>query len=301
MRVFVTGALGFIGAHLFPILLQSGCDVAILARPESPMWRLQKYSTKLRIIKGDLFDLGNLSVQLAHFRPEACVHLAWCAEPGTYLHSNQNIQYLISSIGLLKLLIEIGCKQVVMTGTCAEYDTDIGYLNETRPTKPSTNYAASKLCLRSLGQQIALDANIRFAWARLFYLYGKTEDERRIVPAVINGLLRDEVFLATPGEQVRDYLHVEDVASALWFIAQNQLSGIFNVSSGNPITIHDLMELIGDILSKSELIQFGAIPYRDWEPMYICGDNNKLRNLGWQPHIQLQEGLRETITWWQNK
>jgi nucleoside-diphosphate-sugar epimerase len=91
---------------------------------------------------------------------------------------------------------------------------------------------------------------------------------------VINKLLENNVFLATPGEQVRDYLHVEDVVSVLWFIIHNDLTGIF-----------------------SELIQFGAIPYRDWEPMYICGDNHKLRSLGWQPHIQLGERLEDTIKW----
>ena len=302
MRVFVTGASGFIGSHLVSVLIQAGCEVAILVEPESSIWRLQKDASRLNIIQGDLFHLDQVAPQLAKFQPQACFHLAWYVEPGKYLTSDKNISYLVNSISLLKLFIEIGCKQVVMAGTCAEYDTDIGgCFNETSPTKPSTIYAASKLCLSILGQQIARDANIRFAWVRLFYLYGKTEDKRRIVPAVINALLRNEAFLATAGEQVRDYLHVEDVASALWFIAQNQLTGVFNISSGEPITIRNLMELIGNILNKRELIQFGAIPYQDWEPMYICGDNHKLRSLGWQPNIQISEGLKDAITWWQNQ
>ena len=302
MRVFVTGASGFIGSHLVSVLLQAGCEVAILVKPESSLWRLQKHISHLRIIQGDLSTIDDLSPQLGKFQPEACMHLAWYAEPGMYLKSNQNIPCLVNSLSLLNLLIEIGCKQVVMAGTCAEYDTDIGYpLTETSPTKPLTIYAASKLSLSILGQQMAADAHIRFAWARLFYLYGKTEDKRRMVPGVINTLLRNETFLATPGEQVRDYLHVEDVASALWFIAQNQQSGIFNVSSGEPITIRNLMESIGDILGKSELLRFGAVPYRDWEPMYICGDSSKLQNIGWRPQIKLREGLEEAVAWWQDQ
>ena len=122
-----------------------------------------------------------------------------------------------------------------MTGTCAEYDTDIGYLREDSPTKPSTLYAASKLSLSILGQQLAKDAGIRFAWARIFYLYGDNENPRRMVPALINALLHGDIFSASTGEQVRDYLHVNDVASALWFIVEHQLNGIYNVSSGEPV------------------------------------------------------------------
>jgi nucleoside-diphosphate-sugar epimerase len=140
----------------------------------------------------------------------------------------------------------------------------------------------------------------RFAWARLFYLYGSKEDDRRAVPALIKSLLRNEPFAVSSGEQIRDYLNVQDVASALWFIAQRQLDGIFNISSGMPVTMRALMEMIGDILDKKELIQFGALPQRQWEPLFICGDNLKLRQLGWQPQHNLHDGLMETVTWWKN-
>ena len=131
---------------------------------------------------------------IREFRPEACIHLAWYVEPGKYLDSPQNIAYLASSMQLLQLLIDTGCQQVVMTGTCAEYDTDTGYLKETSPTRPSTLYAAAKLSLSLLGQQLAQDAGVRFAWARIFYLYGDNEDPRRMVPALINALM-----IAEPG------------------------------------------------------------------------------------------------------
>jgi len=301
MRIFVTGASGFIGSHLIPVLLEAGCEVAILSRPGNSLWRLQKHIKDLKIFYGDFLHTDSFSQQLMDFRPEACIHLAWYVDPSTYLYSDQNIPYLFNSIQLLKLLIKNGCEQVVMAGTCAEYDTSIGYLQETSLTKPSTIYAASKLSLSILGQQIAKDAGVAFAWARLFYLYGDTENEKRLVPSAINALLRNEIFPATAGEQIRDYLHVTDVASAFWFVLQNRLSGVYNVSSGEPISIQTLLRSIGDILEKKKLIQFGAIPYREWEPMFICGDNSKLKKLGWRPGIHLEAGLKETIAWWQTK
>lgn len=300
MRVFVTGASGFIGAHLVPTLLDAGCEVAILAVHNNTLWRLSGVLTQLHVIWGDLSAVDEFALSLADFGLDACIHLAWYVEPGKYLDSPLNIDWMMNSLNLLDLLIQIGCRQVVMTGTCAEYDADVGYLKETSPTKPSTLYAAAKLSLSILGQQMAKNTGTRFAWARLFYLYGSKEDDRRVVPALIKSLLRDEPFEVSTGEQIRDYMHVEDVASALWFMLQNQLSGVFNISSGVPVTMRALMEMVGDILGKRNLIQFSALPQRQWEPRFICGDNRKLCQLGWQLQHNLHDGSMETVKWWKN-
>jgi nucleoside-diphosphate-sugar epimerase len=300
MRIFVTGASGFIGAHLVPILLNARCEVAILAVRDDPLWRLSGVLSQLHVIYGDMGSINECARSLADFGPDICIHLAWYVEPGRYLDSPLNIDWMMNSLNLLKLLVQIGCQQVVMTGTCAEYDTDIGYLKENSPTKPATLYAASKLSLCVLGQQLTKDTETRFTWARLFYLYGAKEDERRVVPALIKSLLHNEPFAVSSGEQIRDYLHVDDVASALWSFAEQRADGTFNISSGTPITMRLLMETIGDILGKKELIQFGALPQRQWEPPFICGDNRKLCQLGWQPKYGLRDGLMETIAWWKN-
>jgi nucleoside-diphosphate-sugar epimerase len=300
MRVFVTGASGFIGAHLVSILLEAGCEVAILAVSDDNLWRLREVVDRLRVLRGDLDSIDAFAPGLTDFRPDACIHLAWYVEPGKYLESPLNLNCVMNSLSLLQLLIQIGCQQVVMTGTCAEYDTDTGHLKETSPTNPVTLYAASKLSLGILGQQLAKGTGTRFAWARLFYLYGPQEDERRVVPALIKSLLRSEPFPVSAGTQIRDYLHVEDVASALWFIAGSGLEGTFNISSGVPVTMRSLMEVIGNSLGKTDLIRFGAVQSRVWEPEFICGDNQKLRQLGWQPKYSLHDGLMETIKWWQN-
>jgi nucleoside-diphosphate-sugar epimerase len=300
IRVFVTGASGFIGAHLVPILLNAGCEVAVLAVHDDTLWRLNGLIERIRVIRGNLGEIDMFASSLVDFKPDICIHLAWYVEPAKYLNARQNIAWMMNSLELLTLLIEIGCQHVVMTGTCAEYDTDIGYLKETSPTKPNTLYAAAKLSLSILGEQMVQGTGTQLAWARLFYLYGNKEDDRRIVPALIKSLLRAEPFAASTGEQIRDYLHVEDVASALWFIAVNRLSGLFNVSSGSPVSMHTLMETIGDILGKKDLIRFGNLPQRQWEPLFICGDNTKLRQLGWQPKYNLYDGLMEAITWWRD-
>jgi nucleoside-diphosphate-sugar epimerase len=199
----------------------------------------------------------------------------------------------------MQLLIEAQCRSVVMVGTVAEYDTDIGFLTETSPTKPATIYAVSKLSLAQMAERMALDAGINFAWARMFYLYGPEEDQRRLVAALINTLMCGERFQATAGEQVRDYVHVADAARALWHLVKGGHTGIYNVSSGYPVTIRDLIMMIAQQLDAQHLVDLGALPYRQWEPMFICGDNRKLRSTGWMPQYTLQQGLKEVVEWWQ--
>jgi nucleoside-diphosphate-sugar epimerase len=299
-RVLVTGAAGFIGSHVVRELLDANCDVAIVVRPGNPLLRLSDVADRLTVVACDLADAATLRATLAAWRPDACIHLAWYAEPGKYLTAPDNVPALMASLALLDELIHAGCGSVVMTGTCAEYDTDVGYLREGGPTRPLTLYAASKLSLCLMAEQIASAAGIDLAWARLFYLYGPHEDERRLVPALIGALSRGEEFPATAGAQVRDYLHVEDVATALVALARRRVSGTVNVSSGVPVTMRQVMETIGEIAGGGELIRFGAVAYRDWDPPFICGDNRRLRETtDWQPRYPtLRAGLCQTVDWW---
>lgn len=262
------------------------------------MWRLKDVRDQFAVVTGLLRDVDILRSALNEFKPDACIHLAWYAEPGKYLYSLENIPSLMDSLSLLRELVQVGCQQVVMAGTCAEYDTDVGYLREDSPTRPATLYAAAKLSCCLLGQQIAAAAKINFAWGRIFYPYGPQEDQRRVVPALIRALQKGEPFPATSGEQVRDYAHVEDVAAAFCCLAEKQVSGIFNIASGAPVTIRQLLETVGALLGRTDLLQFGALPYRDWEPPFICGDNRRLKGLGWTPRYSLVEGIRQTLDWW---
>jgi nucleoside-diphosphate-sugar epimerase len=295
MRILVTGASGFIGARVTKILLDSNHQVFALLMPGDPMIRLQSLQNRVETISAMLEDTEVLEKSINRFKPEACIHLAWYTEPGKYLDSTQNIQSLASSISFFQTLIKAGCMQIVAAGTCFEYDTDFGYLREDTPARPASLYAAAKLSCYLLGSQMAKQANISFSWGRVFYPYGPLEDQRRLVPAAIAALKQGVPFPASLGDQVRDYIHVDDVAAAFSVLVEKQTDGIFNISTGFPVSIRQLLETLGKLMNRDDLIQLGALPCRNWEPPFICGDNTRLRNLGWTPFYSLNEGLLETI------
>ena len=304
VRVLVTGTTGFIGSHLTRLLVREGCTVYALIRSTSDMWRIKDILQSLNVIRGDLVtSLNGWEQQVEKIRPETCFHLAWYAEPGRYLASQENLNMLTASIHLASHLARSGCKKFIGVGTCFEYDTDLSYLQDRRlaessPTKPRSLYAASKLASYLVLEQLTAASEMDFAWVRLFHQYGPYEDQRRLVPSVIRSLLHNEEARLTKGEQIRDVLHVADVATAIWAVAQSNLEGPVNIGSGRPVTVRHIAMKIADILNRQELIRLGALPYGDSDPMFICANNSRLKeNTTWAPRDDLEAGLRRTIEW----
>jgi len=301
MKVFVTGASGFIGSHVTRALTNAGHDVLALVTPSASLWRINDVLHKLEIVRGTLQDLHAIQDELLSWQPQACIHLAWYAEPGKYLNSNENLVSLQGSLDLLQLLAKNGCGQFIGAGTCAEYEITHDRLQETGITKPETLYAAAKLSFQVLGEKIAEQTGLLFTWGRIFYLYGKQEDLRRIIPSAILSIQNGRPFSASPGEQIRDYLYVTDVANAFLTMLEQRAAGIYNICSSEAVSIRFILDLIGNLTGRPELLIHGALPYRNWEPMFICGDNSKLSKLGWEPKISLETGLKETILCLQNE
>jgi nucleoside-diphosphate-sugar epimerase len=298
MKVLLTGAAGFVGSHVARLLVREGCDVHALVRPGSSLFRIGDVQSRLQLIQGDLLRLDDLVPALAAIKPEICVHLGWCAKPGEYLHSPENVDLMAGTIRLAARLAALGCRRFVGVGTCFEYDTRAGYLGEETPLKPAFLYSAAKAGTFMALHNLSL-GEMTFAWARLFYLYGPFENEARLVPSVLCALLRGQAAKCTGGEQIRDFLHVEDVAAALWAIVRSPAVGALNVGSGSPVSVADIVTSIGDLAGRRDLVELGALPYAAGDPMFVCADTRRLREAtAWRPKIGLRDGLERMVDWW---
>lgn len=297
-RVLLTGATGFIGQSCLPLLLAKGFEVhAVSSRSiishEIGIDQVVKWH------EADLLDLTQPTKLMAEIQPSHLLHLAWYAVPGKYWTSPENFRWVQASLALLMAFAEQGGKRVVIAGTCAEYDWRYGYCTEeVTPTSPTTLYGTAKHALQLLVAQSGLSA----AWGRVFFLYGPHEPHQKLVAAVTRALLRGEAARTSHGNQLRDFLYVKDVASAFVALLESNASGPVNISSGQPISLRQIIYNLAEQVGRSELLQLGAIPAPPDEPPLLAGDNRRLKQeVGWSPQYDLDSGLAKTISWWKDE
>ncbi len=296
-RVLVTGATGFIGRHTLSRLAERGFEVHAVARSAPPDGSEATWHTT------DLLARGAAERLVRAIRPSHLLHLAWFATPGEFWSSPENHRWVEASTNLIREFAAAGGNRVVVAGTCAEYDWSSGLCveGETR-LEPATLYGRCKQTLHERTEQLAREAGIADAWGRIFFVYGPHEHPSRLVASVIRSLLRGEEARCSHGQQVRDFLHVVDVADAFVALVDSDAAGPVNIASGSPKRLRDLVELVADEVGCRDLLRFGAVPTPPGEPPVLVADVRRLgEELGWVPRLSLEEGVAQTVEWWRRE
>ncbi|MBV8663599.1 MAG: NAD(P)-dependent oxidoreductase, partial [Hyphomicrobiales bacterium] len=167
------------------------------------------------------------------------------------------------------------------------------------PLRVHTLYDAAKASLAATLRAYFATTAMRFAWARLFYLYGPGEDGRRFVPQVARALLRGEPARCTRGEVMRDFLDVRDAGAALAALAVSDHSGDVNIASGKPVRVAEIAERLAKAAGRPDLLDLGALPDRPDEPPFVVADVRVLREeVGFEPQFDLDAGLAAALDFW---
>ena len=293
-RVLITGAAGFFGAHAMRSFDPAQWEVHGLDRPGVDRERFDAITREAKLHEVDLLDPNAVRVLVNEVKPDLAVHLAWYVVPGKFWAAPENIDHLNASFGLCRALVDVGCKRIVTAGTCFEYDvaTATAPLTEDSPTRPTLLYSATKLAMFEVLRQAAKGWGISYAHLRFFYQYGRYEGPNRLVSDVMWSLVRSEEAKVTTGEQVRDFLDIEDVASAIAIAGASDAEGAINVGSGIPVTVRDVVSAAARAYGKEYLVRYGARPSRPDDPAFIVADVTRLRSLGWSPKVDLESGMQ---------
>jgi dTDP-6-deoxy-L-talose 4-dehydrogenase (NAD+) len=295
MRVLVTGAGGFIGSEVVGHLARQNHEVLAVDREGALASRVAGWSARVSTAAVDLDDVTSVRALLGEARPEALIHLAWYASPQDYLVSPANLASLAMTTALVEMALSLGCRKIVAAGTCVEYANRDRPLVEDDRADPATLYGSCKHSAWLVCRALAAAADAELSWGRIFHLHGPKEDPRRLIPWVAGELRLGKAVALTDGTQVRDHLHVSDVATGLVALLAKGASGAYNICSGEPVTLRRVLEIVGDIVGRRDLLQFGARPHRAGEIMFLAGDSRRLRALGWAPRFGLEDGLRDAL------
>jgi len=270
MKILVTGATGFIGNYVIKELLKRNIEV-IAADRDMEKAKLQDWFTKVKFIN---FDISNTSAAIINEIAAAgkVIHLAWQGLPNYkeryHFEDNVPVQYRF-----IKEIVAAGIKDITISGTCFEYGMREGGLSVDMPADPQNAYALAKDTLRKYLQMLQKDIAFNLKWVRLFYTYGKGQSGNSILSQLERALENgDTVFNMSGGEQLRDYLRVEEMAADIVDISlKNDFNGILNCCSGTPISIRSLVENYLKENNKEIILNLGYYPYPDYEPMAFWG------------------------------
>lgn len=275
MRIAVTGASGFIGRAVLAELAHRGIPAVASSRSGADPLPGAGHG----IVALDLHEaISDAYERLG--RPETVIHLAWNGLPN-YCSLHHVETELPAQYRFLRSLVEGGTQTLVVAGTCFEYGMQYGPLREDLPTRPANPYGFAKDALRRELEFLKASQPFALTWARLFYLYGEGQAGTSLLPQLRQAVARgDRTFNMSGGEQLRDYLAVEEAARLLVSLALACCdAGIVNVCSGRPISVRRLVESWIRENGWTIDLNLGHYPYPDYEPMAFWGDRSKLGDI----------------------
>ena len=299
MRLFVTGASGFVGAATLDAALQAGHEVAAPVRPGSSATQLAPFEGRYRRLSLDLRDEAGIAAAMAEFLPDAILHLAWWGVANSArFDRRQMTDNIEAACRLTEAAAAAGARAFIGVGSQGEYGANAKMTEDALP-RPTSLYGAAKVAACFLTRQLAEQAGLRHAWLRLFSVYGPGDNDGWLIPMLITEMLAGRRPRTTLGTQSWDWLHVDDVARAILAVATAPTAeGLFNLGSGRSIPVRSAIEQIRDLAAPGMELKFGEIPFRPDQVMHMQADISRLKAAtGWTPQIGIEEGLAATVAW----
>lgn len=303
MRLFLTGAAGFVGAETLRLALAEGHQVVAPIRPGSAAPRLAPLAGRFARIDLDLRDLDGIGAALRTYRPQAVLHLAWSGVPNAARFERRQIADNVeTACALVEAAAAAGANAFIGLGSQGEYGAGSAMTEDTLPA-PTSLYGAAKVAALFLTRQLAAQAGLRHAWLRLFSTYGPGDNDGWLIPMLITEMLAGRRPCTTLGTQCWDWLHVEDVARGILAAATTPAAaGVFNLASGHAVPVRAVIERIRDLAAPGMNLVFGEIPFREDQVMHMQADVTRLRiATGWTPRITIQDGLEATVAWYRTR
>lgn len=297
MRTLVTGAGGFIGAHLAARLVADGWEVTGSVRPGGSSARLTALGAggAVTVVRADLTDPGDVRALASESCPDVVFHLA-AARHATTPEDRAATAAVNATSGLwLVDGLPPGCRAVVRVGSSTEYAERAVPIDERSPLRPRGFFGATKAAGSMMTVAAAAARGIRSVVVRPFQVYGPLDHPRRLVPTAVRAARSGDVLPLTGPGLCRDWVFVDDVVEACVrsATADHLPTGqVLNVGTGLQVSNEDLVSEIGRVSGRPVTVAVGAHPGCEWDTAsWMCDPTLARDLLGWEAKVALTEGL----------
>lgn len=293
MRIFITGATGFLGFHIANVCVESGHKVLCLRRSSSISLFEDIIEKEVEWVNS---DIEGWESSVVDFHPEVLIHCAW---GGVSAEGRNNSQVQHQNVLMSEKLFKLSdYQQIIVLGSQEEYGRINSVIDENYPIDPITEYAKAKIETCRLLIEYASKKEIEWQWIRVFTVYGEKQKDSWLIPSMIKKCLDPSIkeMETTKGEQTYSYLYSFDFAKAISsVVGAKGKSGIYNISSSIPTMLKDLFETIKQ-KTHSKIDFKPVLPYREYQSMLIMGNSNKfVHAFGEYEQTSLNTGLDNII------
>lgn len=273
MKILITGANGYIGSQVVKYLCDLNMDVIAVDVQNDHI------DSRAIYIKKNIFTLENENLYELFEEPDICLHLAW--RDGFQHNSDKHMQDLSFHFCFLQNLVINGLKNLAIMGSMHEIGYWEGAVTETTPCHPTNFYGIAKNCLRDASKILCQNHNCTWKWLRGYYIYGN-DDFGASVFCKINKAYKngDKEFNLTNGTNKFDFISVNELTRMISAcILQNEINGIINISSGEPVSLREEILKYVEVNNINLKLNRGVFPERESESPCIYGDNSKIAQI----------------------
>ena len=305
-KALVTGGAGFIGSHLVEALSGAGCEVVVLDNLSGGNL------SNLESVRSDIsfyeYDIRQLEALLeAANGCDVIFHLAAVVAVQQTIEDPLNSTMIIDigTLNVLEAARKTNVQRVVFASSCAVYGDDPRLpKDESMTPMPGSPYAVHKLSGEHYLRVYSELFGLKTASLRFFNVYGPRQDPSSPYSGVISLFMSKAVSHQAPlmygdGSQTRDFVFVKDVARALMLAAQiDQTAGdVFNIGSGNRVTINRLWEMIAALSGEQSIPVYQ--PPRAGDILHSVGNIDKARSMfDFSNEFSMEKGLKSTLEWY---
>jgi len=294
MKIFVTGATGYLGYHFAKMALMEGHRVLCLRRPTSVSLFEPEEESHVQWVNND--DEAKLRETVDAFQPDVLFHAAWGGVRGA---AREDVAIQQANIEMSRQLFALyPYKQIIALGSQAEYGYYEGPIDEEHPLNPTMQYAKAKVRTCKVLKEYAEAHGIEWQWIRIFTVFGEKLTGGLIKVAAEACLSGQQEFNTSEGLQRYSYMYAADYAKAICnIIGVRDKSGIYNLSQPNDVySNREILEMIKALTNSQINYHFGALSYPENQVMYMDGAVDKyVEAFGSIPRTEFKQALLKTI------